>query len=87
MDPLYKVDTQEKTLMAEGMATTKRFILFAEYFKKCGHTVTVVLKQRLPGDQKLESGEYNGMKYFIFIACYKSLVQDYFFHHSLPSSE
>lgn len=47
----------------EGMASTKRFQLFANYFLRRGCTVTIVLKTNVVNPLNFEKGEHNGINY------------------------
>ncbi len=48
----------------EGMASTKRFQLFADFFLAQGCKVIIVLKTKEVKDEIIESGIHNGIKYY-----------------------
>ena len=48
----------------EGMATTKRFQFFAEFFQKKGCKVTFILKTNQVKGKDFEKGEHKGLAYY-----------------------
>lgn len=48
----------------EGMASTKRFQLFADYFQAKGCNVTILLKTKTVKTEIIETGIHNGIKFY-----------------------